>query len=350
MFIFPFVSFGSKKVLGIDFGSLNIKIVEVTKNKDKLEVTNFGIIPIINFKEIGSSSYILEENLALLLTEFLKNANIKTKEAVFNIQAPYVFPVNFFTPLIPERNIPQVVRFETQKQIPFSLDEIEIEYRYQSFQAESQQKQWLVFMLAVPKNYIKKMESICNLSKLKFMGYGSEYLNLEPFFLKKLGNIVVFDLGHSYSTIYLFKDGVIVSANKLSIRGYDILDSLINVTNLPENKVLDVLYERGFIFPPEEKEMHDLLMQFLNNFFNLAKNEIERLENRFLLKVEKIFWTGGLSILPGFKEEMFEHFSNYEQQILMPTEIFEGEKFLQLGDKATLFSQVLGVVFRKLMS
>ncbi len=347
MFIFPF---GAKKVLGIDLGSLNIKIVEVVKTKDKLEVTNFGIIPIINFKEIGSSSYILEENLALLLTDFLKNSNIKTKEAVFNIQAPYVFPINFFVPLIPEKNLPQVIRFETQKQVPFSLEEIEIEYRYQEFQIENQQKRWLVFMSVVPKNYIKKVESICNLAKLKFLGYGSEYLNFEPFFVGKLGNIVVFDLGHSYSTIYLFKDGKIAYANKISIKGYDVLDFLLNATNLPEDKVLDLFYEKGFAFPPEEKEMRQIVLQFLNNFLNIARSEIERLENMFLLRIEKIFWTGGLTVLPGFKEEMLNRFPNYEQEILIPTEIFGGDKFVQLGEHTTLLSQPLGVVFRKIMS
>ncbi len=343
-------SLGERRVLGIDLGSLNIKIIEVIKNKDRFEVSNFGIIPIVNFKEIGSSSYILEENLSLVLKEFFKKTNIKAKEAIFNIQAPYLFPINFFVPLIPEKSLSQVIRFESQKQIPFSLDEIEIEYRYQTFQTESQQKQWLVFMTALPKNYLKKIENICKLINLRLKDSGSEYFNLEPFFFKKLGNIVAFDLGHSYSIVSLFKDGKTIYGNKISIRGYDFLDMLMNLTRFPEDKILDLVYNKGFQFLPEEREIQSVAVQFLDNIANLIKSEIEKIENKFLIKIEKIYWTGGLSILPGFKEGMLARLGLYEQEILQPFEIFQGRKFVNLGDKATLFSQSLGVVFRKLMS
>jgi len=77
-------------------------------------------------------------------------------------------------------------------------------------------------------------------------------------------------------------------------------------------------------------------------------SEIEKIENSFFLKVDKIYWTGGLSILPGFKEEMLSILSKYQQELLLPYEIFKGEKFMNLGDKATIFSQALAVVLRKL--
>jgi Tfp pilus assembly PilM family ATPase len=73
----------SKKILGIDIGSVNTKIVEVVKNKNDFEVVNFGIIPIVNFKEIVSYSYILEENLAAIISEFLKKAKVSTREVIF---------------------------------------------------------------------------------------------------------------------------------------------------------------------------------------------------------------------------------------------------------------------------
>ncbi len=347
MIIFPF---GGQKVLGIDFGSFNIKIVEVVKKKDKLEIINFGSIPIINFKTISASSYILEENLALILGEFFRTANIKAREVIFNIPAPYIFPANFFAPLIPEKSLPQVIRFESQKHIPFSFEEIELEYRYQEFQDENQQRQWLVFIAGIPKSYLKKIQNIAEIAKLKLKDYSGEYFNLEPFFSNKLGNFVAVDCGHSYSTINLFKNGKVIYGNKISIRGYDFLDMLMNVTQLTEEKVLDLAYTKGFQFPPEEKEERHLANNFLDNITGLVREEIEKIESVFLLKIEKIYWTGGLAILPGFKEGVLERLPNYQQEILTPFEIFESGKMTDLKEKSTLFTQALGVVFRKLMS
>ena len=344
------IPFFEKRVLGIDLGSINTKIVEVVKKKDSLEVVNFGVIPVINFKEIASYSYILEEQIGKMISEFLQASKAKAKEAFLSIPAPYVFSVNFLVPNIPEKSLPQVIRFEAQKQVPLDLTEIELEYRYFSFETENQPKQWLVYLVATPKNYLKKLSAIAEIAKIKLAGYSSEYFNFEPYFQNRLGTYALLDLGHSYSLLVLIKNGRVIYGGKLKIRGYDYLDTIMNLTNYSEEDTLNLVYKKGFNFPPEEKEFRDLANNFLNNLVNLIPSEIEKIENSFFLKIDKIYWTGGISILPGFKEEMLSRLSKYQQEILLPYELFQDEKFVNLKEKGTIFSQALGVVFRKLMS
>jgi len=341
-------NFLNKRILGIDIGSVNTKIVEVVKNKNGFEVINFGIVPIVNFKEIVSYSYILEENLASIISEFLKKAKISTKEVIFSIPAPYAFLVNFFIPEIPERSIPQVVKFEAQKQIPLSIEEVEIDYRYVKFENENQINQWLVCLVATPKDYLKKIQTISYLAKLKFTSYSPEYFNFEPYFLNKGGSYVVVDLGHAYSLLCLIKEQKLVYATKIKIRGYDFLDSIIKTTSLNEAESLDLLYKKGFYFLPEERELYQLANVFLDNLSKTILEEIQKLENSLFLKVDKVYWTGGLSILTGFKEAMFKRFDRYKQEVLTPFEIFKGSKFQNLGDKATIFLHSLGIIYNKI--
>jgi type IV pilus assembly protein PilM len=338
----------SKKILGIDIGSVNTKIVEVVKNKNDFEVVNFGIIPIVNFKEIVSYSYILEENLAAIISEFLKKAKVSTREVIFNVPAPYAFVVNFFVPEIPEKSIPQVVKFEAQKQIPLSIEEVDIDYRYVKFENENQVNQWLVCLVATPKDYIKKIQTISYLSKLKFVGYSPEYFNFETYFVNKGGSYVVVDLGHAYSLLCLIKDQKLIYATKLRVRGYDFLDSVIRVTGLNEEGALDLLYKKGFYFLPEERELYGLANNFLDNLSRTILEEVQKLENSFFLKVDKVYWTGGLSILTGFKEAMFKRFNRHKQEILTPFEIFKGSKFQNLGEKSTIFLHSLGIIYNKI--
>ena len=126
--------FFEKRILGIDLGSINTKIVEIVKKKDSLEVVNFGVIPIVNFKEIASYSYILEETIGRMISEFLQASNAKAKEVILSLPATYIFSVNFLVPDVPEKSLPQIIRFESQKQIPLGLEEIELEYRYFRFE------------------------------------------------------------------------------------------------------------------------------------------------------------------------------------------------------------------------
>ncbi len=344
-----FESLLSQNFLSIDFGSMNIKIVEGLKKENSLEIAHFGIIPIVSFKEISLSSYILEENLASLIKEFLKTAKAKANHVIFNVPTPYVFATSFLVPYIPEKSLPQVVRFESQKQIPLSLEEIEIEFRYIEIQPENQAKQWLVFLAAVPKSYLQKLENVASLIKLKFSGYGIEYFNLEPYFWGRTGNFVVFDLGHSYSTLHLIKNGVTIYGNKLKIRGYDYLDSIMKITQYSEEEVLSLISKRGFLFNPEEKELKYLAENFLNNLSGMIQAEIEKLENNFLLKIDKIYWSGGIPLIPGFKEGVLHRLSQYQQEILLPSEIVKGDKFKLLKEKSAIFSQPVGLLFRKLL-
>ncbi len=342
--------FLEKNFLSIDFGSMNIKVVEGQRRKNNIEITNFGIIPIINFKEITATSYILEENLASIIKDFFKEAKIKTNNVFFNISAPYIFTASFLVPNIPEKNLPQVIRFESQKQIPLSLEEIEIEYRYLQIETETQTKQWLVFLAAVPKSYLRKLENISSIAKLKFAGYSLEYFNLEPYFWQKIGNFVVIDLGHSYSTLHLIREGKIIYGSKLKIRGYDYLDSIMNLTKFSEEETLNFVIKRGFMFNPEEKDFKYLANNFLDSLQKGIELEIEKLENNFLIKIDKIYWTGGVCLLNGFKEEISARISKYQQEILLPSDFVESEKFKILGEKSTIFSEAVGVLLKKLLS
>lgn len=341
-------SFSENRFLGIDLGSINIKIVEVIKKQKNFEVVNFGLIPILNFDELVTSSYILEENLSFILNEFFKEAKINAKQAFFNIPIPYVFSTNFLIPFIPENSLLNVVRFESQRQLPLSLEEIEFEFRYIPFETQ-ELKNWLIFLTAVSKNYLKKIQTISELSKFKFAGYGIEYLNFEPYFLGKTGNFIIVDLGHSYSTLILIKNQKVISGTKIKNQGLDYLKSIMNLTQYNQEKVLDLIKEKGFLFLPEERELKSLSESFLDDLASSVNNEILKLENTFYLRVDKIFWTGGLSILPGFQEKMLAKLSKFQQDILQPQGIVEGEKFLSLREKTTIFTPALGLVLRKLM-
>jgi type IV pilus assembly protein PilM len=340
---------GEKRYLGIDLGSFSIKIVEVLDKGKNLEVVNFGIIPIINFKQIYSVSKILEESLASVLKEFLTSFNIKSKEAIFSLPTPYLLSSSFFVPNIPERSLPQVIKFETQKQIPLSLEEVEIEYRYFDFEKEGQ-KNWLVFLTAVPKTYFQKIENIAKLSKLNVKGYGVEFFNLEPFFVLNRGTFFAVDLGHSYSNLFVIKEDKTIYATKLSVRGYDYLDMVMNITKFTEEKTVEFVQKKGFSFNPEERELKNLSDSFMDNLVKTIEIEVQKTEDKLLLKPEKLYLTGGLSALNGFKEKFSQRFNKYPFEILDITEFVSGDKFKMLKEKSTLFTQALGVVFRKIMS
>lgn len=340
----PFNFFKNNTFLGIDLGSLNMKIVEFIKKDKSLYINNFGSVRIINFNEISSNSQILEENISKILNDFLSELKINTKVAYFNLPAVHLFSSNFFIPDIAEKNLHQVIYFEAQKQIPLTLDEVELYYRYYKLETENQPKQWLVYVIAVPKSYIRRIENIANLSKLKILGFYPEYLNFEPFFKNISGNFLVIDIGHVYTLISFVKDGKVLYGTRLKIGGYNLLDNLVNVINYTEEEILDLLDKKGVNFLPEEKDIKFVVDSFLINLFGFIEKEIDRIENTYLLRIEKIYWTGKISVLPGFDNFLLNNFGKYYNEVLTPFDFVKGEKFYSLGKKSTVFIQSIGTV------
>ena len=341
--ILPFLK---KKILGIDLGSFRIKAVEVKKNNNHIEVINFGIIPIINFKEIISYSYILEESISLALKDFLKTINSKTSTVCLSIQPVYTFSANFVIPNVPEKDLTNVIYFESQKQIPLSLDEVNIEYRYIPIESREGGNQWMVYVVGTPKNYFAKLKSILEVNKLKLINAKPEYFNFEPFFLNKTGNYIIIDLGHSYSIICLIINGKVVYGNKLKLGGYYFLDKIKSITGYSEEEVLDFVAKKGFKFLPEEEDLELITNDFIDNILiKQILDEINKIENNFLTQIDKVFWTGGLIFLPGAKEMIFNKIQKYQHELLLLSENVTGEKFNNLGNYQSIFIHALGCIF-----
>lgn len=339
------LSIFKKKVLGVDLGSLRIKIVEGIKTDHYFEITNFGVIPIINFNEIINYSYILEDNLSLILRDFLKAINSKATNVFLTIPAPYIFSTNFIIPYVPEKELPNVIHFESQKQVPLNLEDIILEYRYLPLEKEGNVNQWLVYIAGVHRSYLEKIKSVLESVKLKLIKTKSEYFNFEPLFSNKSGSYVIVDLGHSYSLICLINNGKVVYGNKLSLKGFDFLENIKNVTGYSDEEIFDFVSKKGFQFLPEEKDLEMIVSNFSSKVINLVTSEISKIENSFLLQVNKVYWTGGLVLLPGFREYIFGQLSNYQHGILLPTEISGGKMFKELNDYQTIFIHALGCIF-----
>ena len=84
--------FFKKRILGIDFGSKFVKIIELEKSGRNLNLVNYSVTSIL---WEDSSSYplgatqLFEENLASILKEGTKY--FKTKDAIFVLHASFLF-------------------------------------------------------------------------------------------------------------------------------------------------------------------------------------------------------------------------------------------------------------------
>lgn len=352
-FFIMFNIFGSKKILGIDLGSKNIKIVELEKYKKSFILNNYIIIEIESSEQIASlleTSQIYEENLAKVLESGLKE--FKTKEIVYSIPALYYFYTNFSLPYIPINALKNAINFEYRKYIPVSYEKFQIEWRnikYSPFNLEGQDK-WFIFFTAIPESYLNKIENISQLIRVRLKKAYPEFFTLEPFFRDNKENIILIDIGYSYSFAILINQDKVIYAQKFKLTIKNIIDTLTILLNINHKEAENFFIKKGFNILPEEIDLKKTIDEIISNFSLEILKLKESCENNFNLKINLVYLTGGLSQASGLLDVLSPKLSNISLVIFNPLEkiIIPGNNIKNLS-KGSILVQAMGSCLKFLL-
>jgi len=115
-----------KVIIGIDIGSNCIKVVELKETKDGITLKRAGIVYIK--AEPTQTAIQKTQLLSKKLTRLLAALNIRNASIVTSVPGQSVLIRLIKLPPIPEGKIEEVIKYEAQQQIPFSLDEVVWDY------------------------------------------------------------------------------------------------------------------------------------------------------------------------------------------------------------------------------
>jgi type IV pilus assembly protein PilM len=115
----------SKTVLGIDIGSVTIKIVEMERGKNGPMLVNYAVSPIPGAEEFDEAEDPRRnERINAIIKNILKEKKIRAANAAVSISSRSVFTRFVKMPFSDPRKLERLINFEAQQQIPFPLDEV----------------------------------------------------------------------------------------------------------------------------------------------------------------------------------------------------------------------------------
>ncbi len=115
------------KRLVLDIGTSAVRLCELTPTREGLQVTRYMQREIPLDPNLDKESK--EQARKQALQELLKESRVRTRKTVFGIPGQSVFTRTRALPPVPEHKVTQIVRYEIQQQIPFSLDQIALDYQ-----------------------------------------------------------------------------------------------------------------------------------------------------------------------------------------------------------------------------
>jgi len=252
-------------ILGIDLGSSSVKIVELTKDGERVLLTNYAIAQTRD-DAVFSISELKDEEIAKIIVGLIRQAKISSHRASISLSVEKTFSTVITLPAMPEKELGAAVPYEAQKYVPLPLDEVVLDWNIISVgngkapematkgatdsigpaggtngAAGEGVSTIQVLLLAVPKEIITRLTKIAALAKLELTALEQEAFSLTR---ALIGNdksaYVVVDLGRRSTDLIVVDQGFIKMSHNLDSINKEIilmeLDRIVNIFQMRYNK------------------------------------------------------------------------------------------------------------------
>lgn len=297
----PFNIFGIggsiKSYLGIDIGTLSIKVVELSNENNRPKLQNYAILTNYGLTE---SSKIFGGEAILMLRKIIKESEVGSREA--NMSAP-IFS-SFLTvielPQMSESEIAAAVQFEAKKYIPVPLESVLIDW---SLIGINENGSISVILVAIPKDLVNEYAAVARETDLKLLNLELETMSAAR---ALIGSdpvpSVLLDMGSRDTTISIVDGGHLRISHSIETSGEDLTRTLAGSLNVGWRRAEELKKEHGLEVMDKNNQIGGVLIPLLDNIINATKNIINLYFDKTNKKVEKLIIYGGAAKMSGFSE------------------------------------------------
>jgi len=368
----------NENVVAVDVGSRYVKIAVLHKKKDVIESTVLDAEPIPYLSARGDIS---PEQVSSALAVVLERNNIKNGSFISMLPLEFVSVKRFDVPSVSAKQIEQIVPFEAEKHLPFSLERAVIDFDFiplenakslpdndtevlqptseKAIEAqktadalESAGNKSMVTLAAVRLAVIPKFLELCKVKGCRQNAIdvtAFALYNSLSFFLRKnppdpdAGDIVLIEVGARRTEIIVIsaKTGELLFTRSINFGGDALTEAITSKLSFPFEQAEKIKCEKWGntgITPGNEEynaAFEPLFTQLKSTLRYIKKSGLSPLQS-------KIYVSGGASATPGIAE-------CFQSEFALPVEIFNPLPMINAGkSKAVpqMFTSVIGGALR----
>jgi type IV pilus assembly protein PilM len=302
--------FKPKSFLGVDIGTISIKIVEITNFEKKPKLKNYGWLETYGYLErlndtIQTSSLkILEKDATKLLKFLLSQIKPRTNQAVASLPSFTSFITLLEIPLMPATDTAKAVVFQARQYIPLPVSEVTIDWlKVGEKEDEEGIKKQQILLISVPNEHIK-----CYRSIFKNAGLNLIALEIESFSLARalVGNdptpTILADIGGRSTNIAVVDQGFWKYNGRTDFAGGSLTQTIASSVNIDVRRAEELKKRRGLLGTRGEYELSTLMFPYLDVIIQEIRRVRDIYKKEYHGKIERVILTGGGANLLGLEK------------------------------------------------
>jgi len=300
-----FINKKTRSSLGIDIGTKVIRAVEISENKGKLTLENYGEVNLdVACKEFFRSFDKKNlnpavNNISVAIAAIIAETGIKTKKVVFSLPDFATFSTTFELPPMPKKDMVNAIGFEARKYIPLPLSELVLDW--QLMNKESLKENNKVLVMAVPNIIVEQYKTIATNSGLELVALEAEAMALKRAVVGAGDpTTCLLEIGFQSTNVNIVDEGFMKMSSSFDMAGKDLTYSLSETLNISAGEAEELKKNQGLL-DSEEKISH-ILIPILSVISEKAKSVIRDFEIKENKKVTRVILAGGTSMMKGIRE------------------------------------------------
>jgi len=302
--------FQSKKLIGLDIGTANIKMAELDVSRKSATLNGFFIAP-TPARAIVGGEITDPASLSAAIKTLYTSMKTKRTHAAVGLWGASVITKRISIPQMEEKLVGGQIRWEAEQYIPFDINEVNIDYKIlKEFQASADTMEVLLVaarqeMAFLYQDIVQSAGLQCSLIDVSGFALANCFMN--NWGAQKGQTIALLNLGAALSTFVVIENGEVIFCRDIPVGGLTYTSELQKGmgVSLEEAESIKISVCTGQAAPEEAVKIiqatHEMVAEEVQGSLDFFVNTTPG------LPVQQCFVTGGASRTSGILSFLSQH-------------------------------------------
>lgn len=322
--------FKSKKLIGLDIGTANIKLAELEVSRRSTTISSFAIMP-TPARAISNGEVTDPASLSESLKALVSDIKSKRKAAAVGLSGSSVITKRITIPPMDEKLVAGQIRWEAEQYIPYDINEVNIDFRVlKKFRSSPDSMD--VLLVAAKMDMAMLYQDIIQSAGLECAVIDVSGFALANNFLHNWGaqdgqTVGLMNIGAAVTNLIVIENGEVIFCRDIPVGGSTYTSEIQKGMgiNPDEAEAMKISACTGQAAPEEVAKIiqttHEMFCEEVQSSIDFFVNTTPG------LNLSQCFVTGGASRTTGLINQIAEHSK-------MNMEIFDPLKSIKINEKS----------------